>query len=274
LPTNTAQELTDIDNALAGKALEATAQSIKTKTDNLPTDPADQSQLETFISSGHATLNTKVDTLQGTASAIRSKTDNLPVDPADQSLIEAKISNAESNIRGGAKQLQDISDEITALGAAGDYTTELTNIQNTATAIKAKTDGLPTSTQTELDAIDANLAKLDVIDGNMDAVKAKTDNLPADPASQASVDASISASEGVVTARVDTAETNLTNEIDNVQTVVDFLKNVTQGRWKIDESTNQMIFYKADNTTEIMRFDLKDKLGTPAVAAVFERVKV
>jgi hypothetical protein len=266
--------LNQIENAIASRALEATAQSIKTRTDNLPTDPADQSQLETFISGEHGTLNTKADTLQGTASAIRSKTDNLPVDPADQSLIEAKIDNAESNIRGGMKQLQDISDELAAHDVGGDYSTELTNIQNTASAIKTKTDGLPTSTQTELNAIDSNLAKLDVIDGNVDAIKLKTDNMPADPASQASVDASVSASEDVVTARVDTAETNLTAEIDSVQTVVDFLKEVSEGRWKIDESTSQMIFYKADNTTEIMRFDLKDKLGTPAVAAVFERVRV
>jgi hypothetical protein len=44
------------------------------------------------------------------------------------------------------------------------------------------------------------------------------------------------------------------------------------GRWKI--INKQMIFYKADNITEIARFDLFDDSGNPSAEAVFERVKV
>lgn len=50
---------------------------------------------------------------------------------------------------------------------------------------------------------------------------------------------------------------------------VDFLADMEGGRWKI--ISNQMIFYKADNITEVARFNLFDAAGNPASANVFER---
>lgn len=44
------------------------------------------------------------------------------------------------------------------------------------------------------------------------------------------------------------------------------------GRWRI--VNDQMIFYKDDNTTEVVRFNLFDDSGNPTMDAVFERVKV
>jgi hypothetical protein len=35
-----------------------------------------------------------------------------------------------------------------------------------------------------------------------------------------------------------------------------------------------MVFYEEDNTTEIMRFNLKDKEGDASYTEVFDRVKV
>ena len=49
---------------------------------------------------------------------------------------------------------------------------------------------------------------------------------------------------------------------------------MTSGRWQIDKSSKQMIFYKEDNATEIMRFDLKDKDGSASYTEVFDRSKV
>ena len=62
--------------------------------------------------------------------------------------------------------------------------------------------------------------------------------------------------------------------VDEVNTATEYTRQMTEGRWKIDSSTNQMIFYSADNVTEIARFDLKDSDGTAAVANVFERLRV
>jgi hypothetical protein len=70
--------------------------AIKLKTDNLPADPADASD----IASSFTTVNTKLDTIDDfldlEVAAIKAKTDNLPTDPADQSLVEAAITTATS----------------------------------------------------------------------------------------------------------------------------------------------------------------------------------
>ena len=49
---------------------------------------------------------------------------------------------------------------------------------------------------------------------------------------------------------------------------------MTSGRWQINHSSNQMIFYEEDGTTEIMRFNLKDRNGSASFTEVFDRTKV
>lgn len=51
-----------------------------------------------------------------------------------------------------------------------------------------------------------------------------------------------------------------------------FIKGIEGGRWKI--IANQMIFYAADNATEIARFDLKDATGAATMSNPMERVRV
>jgi hypothetical protein len=46
------------------------------------------------------------------------------------------------------------------------------------------------------------------------------------------------------------------------------------GKRKLDATTNQEIFYKEDNVTEVMRFNLFDRNGNPTVEDVYERVRV
>lgn len=53
---------------------------------------------------------------------------------------------------------------------------------------------------------------------------------------------------------------------------VQTIKDMTEGRWEI--VSNQMIFYRSDNVTEVARFDLLDSAGNPTTDAVFERVRV
>ena len=43
------------------------------------------------------------------------------------------------------------------------------------------------------------------------------------------------------------------------------------GRWQVDESTNQMIFFQDDNTTEIARYALFDRNGNSSIQELFER---
>lgn len=95
--------------------------AIKAKTDGLPSDPADASD----IAASFSTVNTKLDTiddfLDTEIAAIKAKTDNLPTDPADASDIAASFSTVN-----------------TKLDTIDDF------LDTEIAAIKAKTDNLPT----------------------------------------------------------------------------------------------------------------------------------
>lgn len=90
--------------------------AIKAKTDNLPTDPADASD----IAGSFTTVNTKLDTiddfLDTEVAAIKAKTDNLPTDPADASdvaaaiaaLNDVSVANILAGVIEGSLTLQDV----------------------------------------------------------------------------------------------------------------------------------------------------------------------
>jgi len=61
-------------------------------------------------------------------------------------------------------------------------------------------------------------------------------------------------------------------DVSGIIVNVELLKNILDGRWKIEN--NQMIFCEADNVTEIMRFNLFDVSGDPAMINVFERKRI
>jgi hypothetical protein len=84
--------------------------AVKSKTDNLPSDPADASDVAAAISSAVSGL-----AQQSTVSEIKMKTDSLPSDPADASDVASAISAAVAPLA----------------------------TQSTALAIKAKTDLIP-----------------------------------------------------------------------------------------------------------------------------------
>ena len=65
---------------------------------------------------------------------------------------------------------------------------------------------------------------------------------------------------------------DLYNTVTAMDERIQGIYDVQFGRWKI--INNQMIFYKEDNTTEVVRFNLLDDAGNPSIDAVFERLKV
>ena len=94
--------------------------AIKAKTDNLPTDPADASDIAASFSTVNSTLATIAAYIDTEIAAIKAKTDNLPADPADASDIAASFSSIASSIA-----------------------TLTTYVDTEVAAIKAKTDNLP-----------------------------------------------------------------------------------------------------------------------------------
>jgi hypothetical protein len=165
-PTDaTAFGLSRIDAAVSTRAsqtsvdtvddfLDTEIAAIKAKTDNLPSDPADASD----IAASFSTVNTKLDTiddfLDTEVAAIKTKTDNLPANTAT---------------------------ELTSISTKIDTVDDFLDTE--IAAIKTKTDALPANTASELTTI---ASKIDTVDDFLDteiaAIKAKTDNLPAAPA--------------------------------------------------------------------------------------------
>lgn len=120
--------VTEIQTGLATQAsvdviddfLDTEIAAIKAKTDNLPADPADASDIATAFTGVNTKLDTIDDFLDTEVAAIKAKTDNLPADPADASDIATSFSGVNTKL--------DTIDDFLDLEIA---------------AIKAKTDNLP-----------------------------------------------------------------------------------------------------------------------------------
>lgn len=71
---------------------------------------------------------------------------------------------------------------------------------------------------------------------------------------------------------------SLTDDITTIKSALDsdltFVKDMIGGRWHIDHETAQMVFYKGDNSTEVARFNLRDKNNDPSYLSVFDRNRV
>jgi hypothetical protein len=151
--------------------LDTEVAAIKAKTDNLPTDPADASDIATAFSGVNTKLDAIDDFLDTEVAAIKTKTDALPSDPADASDIATSFGTVNSTLA-----------TISAF------------IDTEVAAIKAKTDNLPSDPAdasdiaTSFGTVNGTLATIAAfIDTEVAAIKAKTDNLPAIPASQGDV---------------------------------------------------------------------------------------
>lgn len=94
--------------------------AIKSKTDNLPSDPADASDIASAFGTVNATLAAIAGYIDTEVAAIKAKTDNLPIDPADASDIAASFASLTSLVN-----------------------TLTSYVDTEVAAIKAKTDNLP-----------------------------------------------------------------------------------------------------------------------------------
>ena len=92
--------------------------------------------------------------------------------------------------------------------------------------------------------------------------------------------ASISADIAGVKTDVGTANTGiaaLSTGQSSILTVVTLLKKYEQGRWKIHISggdANRLVLYDTDNTTALLKFDLKSNSGSATFINPFERYPV
>ncbi len=98
--------------------IQTVVDAIKAKTDNLPSDPADESLLEAAITAATSPLATAVNlaTVDTVVDAIKLKTDNLPSDPGDQSVLAGLIGAVQTAVDAGASD-----SEISRKVLTGDY---------------------------------------------------------------------------------------------------------------------------------------------------------
>lgn len=104
-------------------AVQSDVTAVKNKTDNLPSDPADESLLEAAITSAHSTTDGLVTTVDGVVDAIKSKTDNLPSDPADASDIAADLDRHLSYV-----DFWSVTDDVIAVTATADQDYNLPDV--------------------------------------------------------------------------------------------------------------------------------------------------
>jgi hypothetical protein len=109
--------------------LDTEVAAIKAKTDNLPADPADASDIAASFTTVNTALTTIDDFLDTEIAAIKAKTDNLPADPADASDIAASFVTVNA-----------------ALTTIDDF------LDTEIAAIKTKTDQLAFTTANRVDA--------------------------------------------------------------------------------------------------------------------------
>lgn len=97
-------------------AVKAVVDAVKAKTDNLPVDPADASDVAAAITSATSPLATaaNLSTLNTTATAIKAKTDNLPASPANETTVSA-VKAKTDNLPTDPADASDIAAAFTAL---------------------------------------------------------------------------------------------------------------------------------------------------------------
>ena len=147
----TAGDVYALLSAVAGY-IDTEVAAIKAKTDNLPPDPADASDIAASFASIASTLSTIASYIDTEIAAIKAKTDNLPSDPADQSQIEAAITAAAITAAGIRSALgmasADLDTQLDAIlaasgggGGGGGLTTEQEATLNATYAFASQISG-------------------------------------------------------------------------------------------------------------------------------------
>lgn len=157
---NTIGGYLDTEIAAILAAVDTEVGAIKTKTDNLPTDPADASDIAASFSTVNGTLAAIAAYIDTEVAAIKTKTDQLTFTTTNR--VDSQVVGMDA-------------DTVTASAVANSAITEMQS-------------GLATGAA--LAAIDG---KVDTVDTVVDAINLKTANLPSDPADESVVIAATSA---------------------------------------------------------------------------------
>jgi len=232
----------------AGLALEATLTAIKgagwVSTETLHALKGFVDEIETRLTSTRAGYLDKLNITGNVASstevaAVQADLDNPDQYKADVSGIPAAVwAYTTRTLSSFGSLVSDIWAHATRTLSAFGFTVA-TNSDANVTAIKAKTDNLPTSPAATGDAMtltaaydhakDDVLTPLGVVDGVVDAIKLKTDNIPANPATAGEYTASLAAIQADVSGIPDAILTKAIVDTLTVEQVLKVLAAVETG---------------------------------------------
>ena len=156
---------------------------IRDKTDNLPSDPASETNVDAN--------ETKIDAIKAETVLILADTTNLPSDPASETNVDANETKIDAIKAETALILADTtnlpSDPASETNVNANET-KIDAIKAETVLILADTTNLPPDPASETN-VDANEVKIDAIKAETVLILEDTTNLPADPASETNVDA-------------------------------------------------------------------------------------
>jgi hypothetical protein len=221
--------------APAADSIDAELDAIKTKTDNLPSDPADQSVILAAIPSAvtnatavRAELSTELARIDATVSTRLASSAYTAPDNANIAAVAAKLPSNNAKIAGEgttAKNLDDITVDTSTLAKTSELNAAVVSIKgasdkdltqvfnNTPSIDPSSVWAYATRTLTE----SAGLTPAQ--DANLTAIKAKTDNLPANPAAVSDVPTAVQTASAVRTelatelARIDIPSSTLATTV-------------------------------------------------------------
>ena len=186
---------------------------------------------------------------------------------------------------GGAPAAGSVDEHLDTIEA------DTADMQPRVVAIETDTAAMQPTVATNLDAtVSSRATQADILSdatpfpgANIDATITSRESDTAAAVRTSAIQADIAALALATPTAADIADAVLEEDVSahsgvagSLAELVEFIFDVEGGRWKIDTGTDQMIFYKADNVTEIARVDLKDLAGSPtsSPSSITERTRV
>lgn len=150
--------------------------AVKAKTDNLPSDPASNTQVNTRLASVSyvAPDNTTISIINTNVNAVKAKTDNLPSNPASQTNLDVAVSTrlaSASYVAPDNATIGTINTNVSSLQVVtSTINTNVSSVQQVSGTIQLVTK----STQNTVNTINTNLSSTQQVVGNIQAVTLST----------------------------------------------------------------------------------------------------
>jgi len=208
---------------------------VAAKTNNLPSDPADQSLVE-------AAINTSAFNIRG-------------VDFDTLKILSDQLDTAQADLDNPDQYKADVSALSTSVELAA-HDAKLDIVDGVVDAVKLKTDNLPADPASE---------------GNVDDVAGEVDTELSSSHGAGSWEGATPPTVGEIADAVwDEARAGHVT-IGSMGYVMKILYAIETGRWKLDKDACTLTFYDEDAVTPLLVFDTLDESGDPDAESVYER---